>query len=219
MSVAPAHEIQPAASAHVPRSLSTVVLDDPASVWRDAGAKSHAWFCWRLPVRIDRELLDELKRVAESRGRQNVRLCLHDSPQALAHDMIIVEHPGRYYRPHKHRAKGESYHLIEGSMGILIFDEQGQIIDACVLGSEGAVVYRVGADMYHAVFPLSERVVYHEAKPGPFLGEGDSVYPEWAPDGRDAQAVAEYTKRVRTVLDSLHGVPENSQADRNQRGR
>jgi len=64
------------------------------------------------------------------------------------------------------------------------------------------VVYRVGARMYHAVLPLTPWVIYHESKPGPFLGEADCVYPAWAPDGQDAGAVAAYTSMLRRVVDN-----------------
>ena len=203
-------------SAKTSRALSTVVFEDLASVRQDAGAKTLSFFRRSLPVRIDQDAIAQLKQLAASRGNQNVRLCLHDSPQAPFHDMIILEHPGKYYRPHKHLTKGESYHIIEGAMGVWVFDERGQVADACLLTPEGTVVYRVGVNMYHAVLPLTERVIYHEAKPGPFLGETDSLYPEWAPDGRDAQAVAEYTKRIRNVLESLQGLPGSASTGRNQ---
>jgi len=188
--------------AEASQPLSAVALDDAASVLRDPGTKTQAWFCQRLPVRVDQGLLAELKRQAADRDHQNTRLCLHDRPGAAFHDMIILEHPGKYYRPHAHKGKGESYHIIGGSMGIFVFTEEGEVADACVLTTDDTVVYRVGADMYHAVLPLSSPVVYHESKPGPFLGEADCVYPEWAPDGRDAQAAAEFTERLRSVLDA-----------------
>lgn len=185
---------------------STVVFDDPNSIRQDAGAKTLSFFRQSLPVRIDQDVIAQLKRLAVSRGNQNVRLCLHDSPQAPFHDMIILEHPGKYYRPHKHLTKGESYHIIEGAMGVCVFDEQGQVTDACLLTPEGTLVYRVGVNMYHAVLPLTERVIYHESKSGPFLGETDSLYPDWAPDGHDAQAVTEHVTRLRRAL----GLPQPS---------
>ncbi|MBI3320403.1 MAG: cupin fold metalloprotein, WbuC family [Candidatus Omnitrophica bacterium] len=199
--------------------MSTVVLDDPASVWQDPTAKTQAWFCRRLPVRVDQSLLAELKRVAVGLGNQNVRLCLHESPRTRFHDMIILEHPGKYYRPHKHPTRSESFHAIEGTLGVFVFNAQGEVADACVLSPEGTVVYRVGVNMYHAVLPLSLRVIYHESNPGPFLGEGNSVYPDWAPDGRQPQAVTEYTKRLRNALGLPQEAPGDTGADQNQSGR
>ena len=183
---------------------STVRLDDSASTRRDDSGKSVAFFCQRLPARVDQDLLEQLKRIARdpATGGKNVRLCLHDGPGAAFHEMVILERKGRYYRPHKHLTKGESYHLIEGSMAAFIFEDDGTIADACVLDPSDRFLYRVGTNMYHAILPLSDWIVYHESKPGPFTGEGDSVYPAWAPDGRDASAVAAY---VRTLHDAIKG--------------
>jgi len=150
---------------------------------------------------VDRELVSELKQVAAGLNGKNLRLCLHEGPEALFHDMVILEHPGNYYRPHKHLKKGESFHILEGSMGIFVFDQQGQVIDACVLDPQGSFLYRIDTDMYHAVMPLSDPVIYHESKPGPFTGDGDSVFPAWAPEGRDPGEVEGYTDFLRSMLE------------------
>ncbi|MBI1916538.1 MAG: cupin fold metalloprotein, WbuC family [Planctomycetes bacterium] len=179
---------------------SSIVLADPECVWIDDGPWSRGYFCKRAPVRIDGALVAELKAEAARLGDRNVRLCLHDSPDAAFHEMVIVERRGKYYRPHKHLRKGESYHVIEGEMGAFVFDEYGRILDASRLSAEGNFLYRVGANMYHAVMPLTDLVVYHEAKPGPFLREGDSVYPPWAPDGSDSEAAIRYTAELLRAL-------------------
>lgn len=183
-------------------ALSAVSLDDSSAVWQDAGAKSLSYFCRRRPVRVDQRLVAQLKRLASAGGGRNARLCLHESPQAAFHDMIILERPGKYYRPHHHPAKGESYHIIEGAMGVFVFRQDGEVADACVLAPDQTLVYRVEAAMDHAVMPLSPFVLYHESKPGPFTGDSDCVYPAWAPDGQDPEAVAAYTAALRKLLPS-----------------
>ena len=104
--------------------------------------------------------------------------------------MVILERRGKYYRPHKHLEKGEAFHVIEGRFGIFTFDEGGAIQEACILQSGD--ILRVGPDMYHAVMPLTDIVIYHENKPGPFLGSKDSIYPDWAPDGGNAAETDAY---------------------------
>lgn len=182
--------------------LSSLVLSDPESVWVDKGAKSIAYFCKKKPVKVDKKLIKELKEIAASVGNKNIRLCLHESPDALSHDMIILERKGKYYRPHKHLTKGESFHIIEGLLAVFIFDESGVAIDSCILEPEGNFIYRVGVNMYHAVMPLSDLVIYHESKPGPFLGDRDSIYPSWSPVGNNPQEVADYTDRLLKILGS-----------------
>lgn len=182
------------------RSISEIALTDANSVAVDNGAKSIAYFCRRKPVKVTRKLIEELKEISRGCGNKNVRLCLHENPQAQAHDMIILEKKGKYYPPHKHLEKGESFHIIEGKMGVFIFDESGSVIDASILSPEDNFIYRVGVNMYHAVMPLSDLVVYHEAKPGPFLGEKDNIHPSWAPAGDKPQEADNYKNKLLDIL-------------------
>jgi cupin fold WbuC family metalloprotein len=157
-----------------------LVLDDKRLIRKDDKGKSLAYFCLRKPVAVNRGVIRELKRVSE-RLKQNVRLCLHENAQSSFHSMIICERKGKYYRPHKHLTKGESFHILEGTLGVVCFYPDGRILDACVLTAKDNPVYRVGEAMYHCVLPLSKIVIYHESKPGPFLGDKDSIFPSWAP--------------------------------------
>ena len=195
-------------------SLSSIDLSDPSSVQRVEG-RSLAFFCKKKPVRVDGRLVAELKQIAAGLDGKNLRLCLHEGPEALFHDMLILEHKGNYYRPHKHLAKGESFHIIEGSMGIFVFDEPGRVVDACTLEPQGDFLYRIDTDMYHAVMPLSELVIYHESKPGPFTGEGDSLFPSWAPDGSDADELRRYTDSLlRTLVRGQRSETRDQQSTR-----
>ena len=71
-------------------SLSTISLIelDPERVSEATGAKTAAFFCHRLPVRVDRAVIEELKLISNQRGKVNVRICLHEDPSANHHDMI-----------------------------------------------------------------------------------------------------------------------------------
>lgn len=177
-------------------SLSKISLlnSDDQKLREDKGAKTVSFFVLQRPVKVDQTLIGELKAVSESRGGVNVRVCLHDSPDARHHDMVILEQKGKYYRPHKHLDKGEAFHVIEGCLGILAFSEQGDVIDAVAVNPHE--IYRVEAGMYHAVAPVTDQVIYHENKPGPFLGEGDSIYPDWAPDGTEVGEVEGYMSQL-----------------------
>jgi glucose-6-phosphate isomerase len=164
----------------------------------DAGAKSVAFFCVKRPVRIDADVIADLRTLAAENNGRNARICLHAGPEANHHDMVVLEHRGKYYRPHKHADKGEAFHVMDGQLGIFAFADDGAIVDAHVLNPGD--IYRVEAGMYHAVLPQTEQVLYHENKPGPFLGDGDSIYADWAPDGTDQKAVDEYVDLLNTRL-------------------
>lgn len=186
----------------IPARLSSVDLDDSDCVMVDDGEKSVAYFCLRTPVRVGRNLLDELRTRFDRIAPRNLRLCLHDSPQASFHHMIVFERSGKYYRPHKHANKNETFQIIEGRMGVFSFDDEGNIIDRSLLSQDGDLIYKVSPDMYHAVMPISDIVVYHESKPGPFTGAGDSIYPKWAPDEQATNDVNDYRSRLEASLNT-----------------
>ncbi len=178
--------------------LSDISLSDGQRVWRDPNAKTLAFFCRSLPVKVDQRLIRELRQISEENDNANVRVCLHESPQAAFHDMIILERAGRYYRPHKHLQKGETWHIMEGTMGVFVFDADGNLIEANTISA--GEIYRLSLDTYHALIPLSDAIIYHESKPGPFLGQEDSLYPEWAPDGSDPEATAAFIDKLKQLI-------------------
>ena len=141
-----------------------------------------------------------MKSTSEQLVGLDIRICLHDSPEAEFHEMIILQYGGKYSRPHKHPVKGESYHIIEGSMAAFVFDDSGQVMDANVLDASSSFLYRVGGNTYHVAVPLSELLIYHESKPGPFLHDDDSVFPSWAPDTFDAENGLSYTNKLLQIL-------------------
>ena len=126
-----------------PAPISTVSLIDLETVWLSDQSKTISYFSKKTPVRVGAELIRELKQIAEQ-TKKNVRLCLHLNPDAPFHEMIILEHAEKYYRPHKHLEKGESYHIIEGSLAIFTFSEDGKITDRCLLSAQGDLIYRIG---------------------------------------------------------------------------
>lgn len=180
-----------------PKSISSIRFSDSKLAWFDEKAKSLSYFCKELPVCVSQKTIRELKKIGL---KKNARFCLHSSPQSDFHEMLILEHQGKYYRPHKHAKKGESYHVIEGRLGVFVFDESGNVTDAKLLTSHGNFMYRIGGNMYHAILPLSKTVIYHESKLGPFAGENDSIYPDWAPDGENTQETAQFTQKLRKLL-------------------
>ena len=86
---------------------SEIRIDDSEKIFVDESGRSVGFFCKRLPARVHCDLITELVNESEKRGGRNVRLCLHNEPEALIHNMIIVERKGKYYCPHKHIEKGE----------------------------------------------------------------------------------------------------------------
>ena len=83
-----------------------------------------------------------LKAIAASNPRKRARLCAHPGVGDRLHEMLIV-HVGRpYVAPHKHPNKSESYHMIEGRLAIVVFDDRGTAVETTRMGAPGSGLAR-----------------------------------------------------------------------------
>ena len=96
---------------------------------------------------------------------------------AKHHDMIILQQKLKFYTPHKHLRKGETYHIIKGSMACVLFSNKGSIKKICHLKRND--IFRTPINIFHTMLPVSKFVIYHESKTGPFLKKNDSILYEW----------------------------------------
>lgn len=122
-----------------------------------------------------------LKEKVKSNPRKRIRICVHPGADDTLHEMLIVLAKGIDLPPHKHKNKSESFHIVEGSLKVLFFDEDGTITDSVEMGdlaSGKTFFYRLSKPIYHTVVPLSEIVVFHETTNGPFKPE-DLIVAPW----------------------------------------
>lgn len=115
--------------------------------------------------------IHELKSIADSNNSGKVRICCHKAKENLIHEMLIVIKKGTPIKIHKHLDKPEAFHIIEGHLSIILFDDFGKIIktiEMSDLQSGKAFYYRSEEPTFHTVIPLSEFAVFHEITKGPF---------------------------------------------------
>lgn len=143
-----------------------------------------------------------LKERALETGRRRSRLCTHGTPEDPLHEMFIVHHRGAYVRPHKHLDKRESFHLIEGSVDMVLFHDDGTIAKVIPMGdyASGKHFYnRIASSCYHTLIIRSEVLVFHETTTGPFRRE-DMVFAPWSPAEADTAEVEAYLKRLEESI-------------------
>src|SRR5262249_39994375 len=146
---------------------------------------------------------EKLKLNALGAKRKRSRLCLHHSADDVLHEMIIVFHRDTVIRPHRHRAKTESYHIIFGELDIVLFDENGcptRVISMGDLASGKTLVYRMNSPVWHSVIIRSEYAAIHEVTNGPFRAE-ESEFAPWSP-AEPAKLRAFLTKSVDRLTKS-----------------
>ena len=149
--------------------------------------------------------IEELKDLATRNRRKRIRLCAHRDVDDKVHEMLIVHAKDAYVRPHKHLTKSESFHIIEGTADVVIFDEEGTATDLVKMGdhsSPWSFYYRISEPYYHTVLIRSDFLVFHETATGPFI-RSDSVMAPWSPEEDDVRAVAEFSARLDRAVDGL----------------
>lgn len=157
-------------------------------------------------AKVDKKTIQWLKDVAFSNKGKRSRLCAHkDVSDDMIHEMLIVHAKGTYVPPHKHIGKTESFHIIEGSADIIIFDEKGEIREVIPLGeylSGKYFYYRISQAFYHTLLITSDIIVFHEATRGPF-NKKDTAYASWAPNGIDPDASRDYMRQLKEKVKSF----------------
>ncbi len=158
-------------------------------------------------VSIGKEEIKFLKDKVLHNDRKSIRLCMHTSINDCVHEMFILHSQQTYIRPHKHPNKDVSYHIIEGIADMVVFNEEGVIVDVIPMGEYGMgryFYYRFNEVYYYAPLVRSDFLLFHETIDGPFR-PSDTIYAPWAVVGEDPREVAQFQKElVSKVDDYLH---------------
>ena len=147
--------------------------------------------------------IDFLKERARGNRRQRARLCAHRGADEVVHEMLIVHARDCYVRPHKHRQKSESFHVIEGELQVVIFDDAGQVVRVIRMGefgSGGVFYYRLDEGLFHTVIPVSNWVVFHETTKGPF-DRAETIFAEWAPTDEQLEEQQVFLQQLKGQLE------------------
>ena len=135
-------------------------------------------------VSINKIDIDELKILAKNDPDKRARICLHKDDEEPVQEMIIALYKDCYIIPHRHINKSESYHIIEGELKIIFFDDNGTKIDSVILSSrrhQYPHLCRISNISWHTVIPLEEYVILHEVTNGPFK-KNETEYADWRMD-------------------------------------
>jgi cupin fold WbuC family metalloprotein len=159
---------------------------------------SVTYFPARTIIEITPMLLAQVKQAAALEPLRRARLCLHSGPEDRLHEMVIAFCRDGYVRPHRHRAKSESFHMIEGELDVVFFDDVGCVTRRIAMGPVGSgrtLLYRLASEEWHTVVLRTQTAVVHETTNGPFNSEDNEVAP-WSPETTDQAAVIEFMQRL-----------------------
>lgn len=106
--------------------------------------------------------------------------------------------PGTYIQPHRHinPAKREVFMVLQGTLAVIIFNDQGKIISATILNiSEGCYGVEVAPGEWHTIIAMEKGSVAYEFKDGPYNAADDKNFAPWAPT-EGAKEVSSYLKSL-----------------------
>jgi cupin fold WbuC family metalloprotein len=156
---------------------------------------------------IDTALLDSVCAAAAASPRRRKNHNLHPSDDARAHRLLNAVQPDSYIAPHRHLdpAKDETFIVLRGVMGLLIFDDAGHIVRSVKVGAGetagGVLGVDIPAGTWHTSFALVPDTVILEAKAGPYLPLSEEERAPWAPAENAPEAAEQLAAWQRLFAD------------------
>lgn len=153
---------------------------------------------------VDKQEIGYFKELSLENDRKRIRLCTHSAPEAVLHEMLIVHGKDAYVRPHKHLAKSESVHIIEGQVDVVLFTDDGRIQQVIKMGdysSNSVFFYRLEQPIFHTLIIRSEVLVFHETTNGP-LDKETTIFAPWAPTGTAPDLVDIFISDLKKRINS-----------------
>ncbi|OHC66303.1 MAG: hypothetical protein A2040_18805 [Rhodocyclales bacterium GWA2_65_19] len=142
---------------------------------------------------IDQALLDAVCAEAAASPRRRKNRNLHPDDDHPAHRLLNAMQPDSYIPPHRHLDpnKDETFVVLRGLLGLVLFDDAGGIVRSVKVGAEGSAL---GIDIphgtWHTAVALEADTVFLEAKAGPYLPFTAAERAPWAPAENTSEAAA-----------------------------
>ncbi|EKD26221.1 MAG: hypothetical protein ACD_79C01302G0002 [uncultured bacterium] len=155
-------------------------------------------------VKINKKDLILLKDKSMFNKRNRIRFCAHKDINDIIHEMFIIHVKGAYIRPHKHLNKIESFHIIQGEADVLIFDDNGNVIEVISMGDINTgkyFYYRLPDSIYHTLIIKSDFLFFHETTNGPF-NKLKTQFPEWAPEEINTEEIQLFQKTIEKWVEN-----------------
>jgi cupin fold WbuC family metalloprotein len=139
-----------------------------------------------------------LREAVAKSPKKRARINAHSGDDDHLNEMIIAIDSSSYIRPHKHPGKSEAFHIVEGVVDIVVFDDAGEIERVVPLSAKSggeAFYYRMSRPFFHTLLIRSSILIVHEITNGPFR-PGSTIFAEFAPPESDAAAAQRYQSEL-----------------------
>lgn len=145
-------------------------------------------------------MLGELKARAKNAPLLRARICLHSDVEHPVQEMVIAFYKDTYVRPHRHIGASESFHVMEGEIDVIFFDEVGKLTDRVRLGgpeTNSPSLYRLSEAKWHSLVVATEYAIVHEVSKGPFRRD-QACFAPWSPSTEDRKGIDLFLEATRT---------------------
>lgn len=119
---------------------------------------------------INSDALADLSAAARQSPRLRKNFNFHASDDAGCHRLLNALEPGTYVRPHRHlnSEKDETMIALSGRFGILIFDEEGKVIQQVLMAAgEDCLGINIPAGVFHSMVALESGSVFLKVRRAP----------------------------------------------------
>jgi cupin fold WbuC family metalloprotein len=150
---------------------------------------------------LDEKILDGLSAAARENPRRRMNLNLHEDYGDPYQRLLNAVEPTSYVRPHRHLTppKPETFLAVRGRFAVVLFADDGAILQVAFLSPGREVVADIRAGAWHAVVSLEPGSVFFEAKPGPYEPLSDKDWAPWAPAEGSGEAEG-YLEKLREAI-------------------
>ena len=130
---------------------------------------------------IDQDLFDAVALRARASERLRMNFNLHKESDLVQRFLNVIQ-PGTYVRPHRHCRPGtgegfECFVVLQGSIGVLLFDANGTCLRQERLDAAGPVRgLQLDEGLFHSLVALAPDSVIFELKQGPYQPLADKDF-------------------------------------------
>lgn len=130
--------------------------------------------------------------------RQRAHHNVHESLDSPVQRLFIATEPATYMRPHRHAEahKWEFFMVLEGQIDLLVFDNEGQVIQRTVMSSTATRAVEIPYNTWHAYVCMQSGTVALEVKEGAYLPTAEHDFAPWAP-AENTSTAADYLAWMR----------------------
>lgn len=129
----------------------------------------------------DRAFINDLVKAAENSPRRRAHHTIHQINEDPIQRLFVALASGTYFRPHRHLDKHELVIVLQGKLGMLVFDDNGLVTERYELSPEKMPVLEHPIANWHACVVLEPQTVFIEVKQGPFVPTEPANFAQWAP--------------------------------------